>query len=118
MGSDRSDNFPFDFVPNRTPFGSTSKGELSLRSYPIQYERKWESSFLSVTKELFKSHLQPAVLNSVFIYVEKFDQQIGELGMGLPLGATNRNVLVWDYPILLGPTFANISMCHHDIIWL
>ena len=34
--------FPFDFEPNGIPFGSKSKGKLSLRSYPIQCERKWK----------------------------------------------------------------------------
>ena len=47
MGYDRGDSFPFDFEPNGNPFGSKSKGKLSLRSYPIQFERKWNTSFLS-----------------------------------------------------------------------
>ena len=46
MGYDRGDSFHFDFEPNGVPFGSKSKGKLSPRSYPIQYERKY--SFLSV----------------------------------------------------------------------
>ena len=49
MGNDRDDSFPFDFEPNRIPFGSNSKGKLSPRSYPIQCEMKWKYSFLSVT---------------------------------------------------------------------
>ena len=40
MGYDRGDSFPFDFEPNGIPFDSKSKGKLSPRSYPIQYERK------------------------------------------------------------------------------
>ena len=48
MGHDRGDRFPFDFEPNGIPMGSKSKGKLSLRSYPIQFERKWKYSFLSV----------------------------------------------------------------------
>ena len=48
MGYDRGDSFPFDFEPNRIPFGSKSKGKLSPRSYPIHCERKWKHSFLSV----------------------------------------------------------------------
>ena len=47
MGYDRGDSFPFDFEPNRNPFGSKSKGKLSPRSYLIQFERKWKYSFLS-----------------------------------------------------------------------
>ena len=46
MGSDRGDSFPFDFEPNGVPFGSKSKGKLP-RSDPIQFERKWNTSFLS-----------------------------------------------------------------------
>ena len=38
MGYDRGDSFPFDFEPNRIPFGSNSKGKLSPRSYAIQFE--------------------------------------------------------------------------------
>ena len=48
MGYDRGDSFPFDFEPNGSPFGSKLKGKLSPRSYRIQYERKWNISFLSV----------------------------------------------------------------------
>ena len=48
MGYDRRDSFPFDFEPNGLLFGSKSKGKLSTWSYPIQYERKWKTSFLSV----------------------------------------------------------------------
>ena len=51
MGYDRGDSFPFDFEPNLIPFGSKSKGNLSSRSYPIQCERKWKYSFLSVHTE-------------------------------------------------------------------
>ena len=43
MGYDRGDSFPFDFEPN-----GKSKEKLSPRSYPIQCERKWKHSFLSV----------------------------------------------------------------------
>ena len=48
MGYDRGDSFPFDFEPDGFPFGSKSKGRLSPRSYPIQFERKWNTSFLNV----------------------------------------------------------------------
>ena len=48
MGYDRGDSFPLDFEPNRIPFGSISKGKLPPRSYPIQCERNWKYSFLSV----------------------------------------------------------------------
>ena len=51
MGYDPGDSFSFDFEPNGTPFGSKSKGNLSSRSNPIQYERKWKYSFLSVGTE-------------------------------------------------------------------
>ena len=36
------------FWTKKTPFGSKSKGKLLPRSYPIQCERKWKYSFLSV----------------------------------------------------------------------
>ena len=48
MGYDRGGSFPFEFGPNESPFGSKSEGKLSSRSYPIQFERKWKYSFLSV----------------------------------------------------------------------
>ena len=47
MGYDRGDSFPLDFEPNEIPFVSKSKGKLLPRSYPIQFERKWNASFLS-----------------------------------------------------------------------
>ena len=46
-GSDRGDSFPFDFEPNRIPFGLKSKIKESPRSYSIQCELKWKYSFLS-----------------------------------------------------------------------
>ena len=49
MGYDRGDSFPFDFEPNGIKFGSKLKGKLSPRSYPIQLERKWNTSFLSAS---------------------------------------------------------------------
>ena len=52
MGNDRGDSFSLDFEPNGIPFGSESKGKLSPRSYPIQCERKWKYSSLSVSNEL------------------------------------------------------------------
>ena len=55
MGYDRGDSFPFDFKPNGMPFGSKSKGKLSPRSYPIQYERKWNTSL---------QHLDHFILNT------------------------------------------------------
>ena len=51
MGYDRDDGFPFDFEPHGIPFGSKSKEKLSPRSYPIQCERKWKHSFLSVSQQ-------------------------------------------------------------------
>ena len=45
IGYDRGDSFLFDFKLNRFPFGSKSK--LSVRSYPIQFERKSKYSFPS-----------------------------------------------------------------------
>ena len=47
MGYDRGDSFSFDFESNGIPFVSKSKGELSPRSYHIQFERNWNASFLS-----------------------------------------------------------------------
>ena len=49
MGYDRRANFPLNSEPNGISFGSKSKGKLSPRSYPIQCERNWKYSFLSVS---------------------------------------------------------------------
>jgi len=64
MGNDRGDSFSFDFEPNGIPFGLKSKGKLSPWLYPIQFERKWKYSFLSVHYHMrewyvFKSDYQP-----------------------------------------------------------
>ena len=48
MGYDRGDSLPLDFEPNGIPIDSKFKGKHSPRSYPIQFEKKWKSSFLSV----------------------------------------------------------------------
>jgi len=51
MGYDRGDSFPFDFEPNGISFDLKSNGKLSPQSYPIQFERKWKYSFLSLYYE-------------------------------------------------------------------
>ena len=58
MGYDRGDSFPLDFEPNGIPFGSKLKRKPSPRSYPIQCERKWNASTLSVlhTDKTFSEH--------------------------------------------------------------
>ena len=48
MEYDHGDSFPFDFESKGNTFGSKLKGKLLPRSYPIQFERKWNTSFLSV----------------------------------------------------------------------
>ena len=53
-------------------------------------------------RKLFKSLLELSVLNSFFMFNNRFYKQIQGLGMGLPLG----------------PTFASIFMCHHEQNWL
>ena len=55
MAYNRGDSFPFDFEPNRIPFGSKSREKLSIRSYPIQSERKWKCSFHSVFNQRDRS---------------------------------------------------------------
>ena len=57
---------------------------------------------LGITVKHFRSLLELAVMNSYFIFNEKFYFQKEGVGMGLPLG----------------PTFANIFMCHYEKLWL
>ena len=52
MGYDHGDSFPFDFEPNGFLFDSKSRGKLSPRSYPIQFERNWKCGFVSVQENL------------------------------------------------------------------
>ena len=54
------------------------------------------------TKDLFRKLLEHAVLNSFFLFGGTYYKQVEGLGMGLPLG----------------PTFANMFMCHHEDSWL
>ena len=49
--------FSFIFETSGIPFGSKLKGKLSPRSYPIQFERKCNYSFLSVTGRYNCCHL-------------------------------------------------------------
>ena len=60
------------------------------------------SHVIGITRDLFKSLLELSVLNSYFIFNNKFYVQQEGVGMGLPLG----------------PTFANIFMCFHESKWL
>ena len=55
-----------------------------------------------IPRKFFVTLLSNAVLNSFFIFAGKLYKQIDGIGMGLPLG----------------PTFANVFMCHHENIWL
>ena len=57
---------------------------------------------LDMTSNYFRSLLELSVTNSFFIFNDKFYRQTDGVGMGLPLG----------------PTFANIFMCHHESNWL
>ena len=57
---------------------------------------------LIFTEKLFKSLLELAVHNSFFLFNGKYYQQVEGMGMGSPLG----------------PTFANVFMCHHESVWL
>ena len=61
-----------------------------------------DSLVVGLSRKLFKSLLELSVLNSFFMFNNRFYKQIQGLGMGLPLG----------------PTFANIFMCHHEQNWL
>ena len=54
MGYDHGDSFISDFEPNRIPFVSKSKGKLLRRSYPIQFEKKSNTSFLSAVGKCLK----------------------------------------------------------------
>ena len=54
------------------------------------------------TKNWFEQFLQLAVKNILFIFSGKLYSQVDGVGMGTPLG----------------PTFANIFLCHHESNWL
>jgi len=71
MGYDRGDSFPFDFEPNGIPFGSTSKGKLTPRSYPIKFERKLKCSFLSALQEVFTPKTPRCFGNAVNWFLAK-----------------------------------------------
>ena len=47
IGYDRGDSFPFDFEPNGILFGYKSKGKLSPRSNPIQFDKNWNTNFVN-----------------------------------------------------------------------
>ena len=71
MGYDRGDSFPFDFEPDGIPFSSKSKGKLSPQPYPIQCERKWKYSFLSIAlsnkvrqRAYYASHCRGTVVSN------------------------------------------------------
>ena len=83
MGNGCGERYPFDFEPNGIPFRSKSKGKLSPRSYPIQFERKWNTSFLSV------------LLSSVCIFeLQTFDEEHYELRMMLSDIFTKKGLFV------------------------
>ena len=66
MGYDRGDSFIFDLELNGFWFGSKSNGKLSPRSDPIQFERKWNTSFLSVAVSGTESRENVPECNSIY----------------------------------------------------
>ena len=60
------------------------------------------NAIIGLPRNLFKQFLELSVKNSFFIFNSKLYKQIDGVGMGLPLG----------------PSFANIFMCHHEREWL
>ena len=87
------DSFLFQFSEaNGILFGSKSKRKLSPRPYPIQCERKWNNSFISVLAKclqtLYDGPLKP--LNTTVLWWYEGFQRINWTRMmadrGLPLG--------------------------------
>ena len=112
IGYDCGDSFPFDFVPNGILFGSKTKGKLLLRSYPIQCERKWKYSFLSVTYTLFHNgHLDTI---PVYLYWIGFGFELASFVWFVRMTLFRRynNILVYLYWIGLEPaSFACKLFC-------
>ena len=100
MVYDRGDSFPLDFEPNRIPFGSKSKGKLSPRSYPIQCERKWKYSFLSVMMPLPDSSTIYMCVFTYYVCIDKTE---------LPYNCAHRrtSVIKGSFPV----DTLNIYMC-------
>ena len=59
-------------------------------------------SFLNLSKQYFTKLLEFAVKDVLFIFNNILYCQIDGIGMGNPLG----------------PTLANIFLCHHEVNWL
>ena len=68
--------FSFDFKPNRIIFVSKSKLKQSLRSYSIEFERKWKSIFFSEKRwrAVLWNVPTPVILCSFFDYKNNSDQ--------------------------------------------
>ena len=60
------------------------------------------NSFLSLSIIQFRKFLGLAVKNTLFNFNDKLNRQIDGVAMGSPLG----------------PSFANIFLCFHEILWL
>ena len=65
---------------NGIPFCSKSKGKLLPRSYPIQCERKRESSFFSVLLVLMAHHMHNSPSALGFFAVGQF--AVGQFAVG------------------------------------
>ena len=61
-----------------------------------------DTIIIGLPRNLFKQFLELSVKNSFFVFNSKLYKQLDGVGMGLPLG----------------PSFANIFMCHHERVWL
>ena len=87
--------FRLHFEPNGIPFGSKSKGKLSSRSYPIQFERKWKYSFLSAEKS-FRNLVNPNQSRNVITIFRQIQHQT-EFRLVLSLSENGNYIpaLVW-----------------------
>ena len=97
MGYDRGDSFPFDFQPNGVPFHSKSKGKLSPRSYHIQFDRKWNTSFLSAcatSKKIVKSLKVFKVIKSHCKVITSFFEAVREINDPLKLVQVHAEKLI------------------------
>ena len=78
---------------------------ISLQETIQIYVNKLFSGDQSVpgfTRDLVNKLLEHVLLNSLFLFNGTYYMQVEGLGMGLPLG----------------PTVANIFLCHHEEAWI
>ena len=123
MGNGRSDSFLIEFSePTRIPYGSKSKRKMPPRPFPFKFERKWNTSFLSLVSLGMMGHQLKAPLeyyNAMMVrWVSSGCPQLGTHDCRvMPVSRTAVLLTVVVFPVFTKKSLNNFSKEFSEILW-